>query len=274
VKARFAVPRGGASIEPRVTGWRAQTVSVRGLVAVRQRNILLADEKSATSPPLENRVLKVDLDGATGGIAVTDKRTGRVWKPLPQEAGWLIQTVSEEVRHMTTLSGGRTETQSWPSKKVNLINPQDMREFSMTLEVEAKPDASNPELLITLSGEGEMHRPLNFPAPFATRPGDRLIVPANEGLGYPVDEEHTGLWRMYTYGGHGLCMAFFGVAEDATGAGWMCILETPDDGAMDARKGANGLWQAGLSWDAQRGAFGYERKARFVFFESGGHVAM
>jgi len=51
-------------------------------------------------------------------------------------------------------------------------------------------------------------------------------------------------------------------------------LETPDDAAMNAHKGAGGLWQAGPSWDAQKGQFGYARKARFVFFSQGGHVAM
>jgi hypothetical protein len=69
-------------------------------------------------------------------------------------------------------------------------------------------------------------------------------------------------------------MGFFGVTEDATGAGWMCILETADDAAMDARKGSNGLWQAGPSWDASMRQFGYARKARYVFIDKGGHVAI
>ncbi len=46
-------------------------------------------------------------------------------------------------------------------------------------------------------------------------------------MSYPVDEENKGLWRMIAYGGHGICMGFFGATEGATGAGWMCILETP-----------------------------------------------
>ena len=79
---------------------------------------------------------------------------------------------------------------------------------------------------------------------------------------------------MIAYGGHGICMGFFGVTEDATGAGWMCMLETPDDAAMNAFRDKDGMWTAGPSWDAQRGEFGYTRKARFVFFDRGGHVAM
>ncbi len=39
-------------------------------------------------------------------------------------------------------------------------------------------------------------------------------------MSYPVDEENKGLWRMIAYGGHGICMGFFGATEGATGAGW------------------------------------------------------
>jgi len=188
---------------------------------------------------------------------------------LTQEAGWLLNEVFS-----TDSPFYKNEEGSWAGgwcAKLNLVNLQDMSELKVTLDFLVS--GANPELLVTINGDGAM-RPLAFPSPFATKPGDRLIVPMNQGLGYPVDEEHTGLGRMHTYGGHGLCMAFFGVVEDATGAGWMAILETPDDGAMDVRKGANGLWQAGVSWEPCKGEYGYERKMRFVFFEKGGHVAM
>ena len=63
-------------------------------------------------------------------------------------------------------------------------------------------------------------------------------------------------------------MAFFGVQDDATGAGWMAILETPDDAAMVAKRDAETkLWTLGPSWDDQKGKFGYTRRVRYVFFD-------
>ena len=294
VKARFAVPRGKAkpdpnrigptpdwvieslereasvSVEPRITGWAAQVIEVRGMAAART-GALFRNGNSLDWPRIasfENKTLRVDVDNKTGEVSVTDKDTGRIWAPLPQTTGYWLKAQAR------TQSGAKTDhwgTETWWSPQYTLVNPQDMSEFNVRLHLVTSN--SSPELEVTLEGKGAM-RPLAFPAPFATRPGDRLIVPMNEGLGYPVDEEHTGLWRMYTYGGHGLCMAFFGVVEDATGAGWMAILETPDDGAMDVRKGAGGLWQAGVAWDPCKGEYAYPRKVRFVFFDKGGHVAM
>jgi hypothetical protein len=236
------------------------------MVAERKQNIFLDTTQRDEPLKLENSVLKAEIDNESGMLAVTDKRTGRIWTSLSQEMGWLAAG--------NWISQGRMRSgdgkMSWRSG-FRLINPQDMSKFSVWFVL--SEEESSPELEVTIEGNGEM-RGVSFPAAFATRAGDRLIVPMNQGMGYPVDEEHEGLYRLYTYGGHGLCMAFFGVVEDATGAGWMCILETPDDGAMDARKGANGLWQAGVSWDPCKGEFGYARKARFIFFDKGGHVAM
>ena len=251
VKAHFAITKNGASVEPRVTGWAAQTVSVRKWRAVRTENFFASKSGAVVESWVdETSSLKVAFDDQTAAVTVTDKRTGRVWSPLPQGAQWLV--VSAKAM----------------SRSIRIINPQDMREFTVSFLL----DRPRPELMLILAGKGAM-RPLSFPAPFATKAGDRLIVPVNEGIGYPVDEDHTGLWRMHTYGGHGLCMPFFGVAA-ADGSGWMCILDTPDDGAMDARKGADGLWQAGLSWEPCKGEFGYPRRARFIFIDKGGHVAM
>ncbi|HRR35021.1 MAG TPA: glycoside hydrolase [Kiritimatiellia bacterium] len=255
--SRFIPPANVVSIEPRITGFQSVTAEVQRYVATRVGSLGERIKSGANgTTQLENGRLRFNVDGAAARLSVTDLRTGRVWSQAGGTANWMVldTKVSDDKRSLA----------------LTLLDPETVREFKAVFTLEEQ----GAELSVAVTMDGAMQRPLNFPLPFATRKGDRLIVPMNEGVGYPVHEEHQGLHRMIAYGGHGICMGFFGVADDATGAGWMCILKTPDDAAMDARKGADGMWVAGPSWDAQRGQFGYTRKARYVFFEAGGHVAM
>lgn len=258
LKSRFIVPKGAASIEPRLIGNGALQVWADGYVAARAGTI--RDRVNPHMKPLQTFVLG-DLtllgDFSAGTLDVTDARTGRTWHQDLAGQGWMVLNAEPLAASPQT---GVTLT---------LLNPETTREIRATLTL-----TGNAELAVSVEAEGALTKPLDFPPPFETRKGDRLIVPANEGMSYPVEEEHQGLYRMIAYGGHGICMGFFGVTEDATGAGCLCILETSDDAAMNARKGPGGLWVAGPSWDSQRGLFGYTRKVRYVFFEKGGHVAM
>jgi hypothetical protein len=257
MKSRFVVPGNAATIEPRVIGEGPASVRVDGYVVKRVGSV--RDRVQANLPKeitLDGKGIRFTVNCADASIAVTDQRTGRAWTQAGGVSGWvLLNAVPSPDKRSVALT---------------LLNPETVSEVRAVFTVSNEA----PELGVEISAEGELAKPLDFPAPFATRAGDRLIVPVNEGMGYPVNETHEGLYRMIAYGGHGICMGFFGVTEDKTGAGWMCLLETPDDAAMNAFRGNDGLWLAGPSWDAQKGQFGYTRKARYVFFDHGSHVAM
>jgi hypothetical protein len=75
------------------------------------------------------------------------------------------------------------------SVTLSLLNVETTREIRATLT--ASPDA--PEVEVTIVAEGVLPQPLNYPPPFETRAGDRLIVPMNEGMSFPVGEAHQGL---------------------------------------------------------------------------------
>lgn len=257
LKSRFIVPRRVASIEPRVIGHGAASTWVEGCVVSRSGSVV-----KRRNPDLVPEIaiggsgLKVSLDGKTGGFTVRDVRTGRVWSPA-DDAGWLVLD--------------RKASEDKLSATLSLLDPETGAEVQAVFRV----DERLPEVAVEISSSGPLSKPIDYPPPFASRKGDRMIIPMNEGVGLPVDEEHKGLWRLVAYGGHGICMGFFGVADDKAGDGWMCILETPDDAAMNPRKSeSNGLWQVGPSWEATKGKFGYTRKARYVFFDKGGHVAL
>ena len=258
LRSRFIVPKGVATLEPRLIGNGSVSVWAEGYVATRAGTVLeRVNPRLKTQQQISRDGLTLRGDFTAGFLELSDARTGRAWRMDLAAQGWMV------------LDAAPLKTAEGEGLSLTLLNPETTREIRAALTL-----AGQSEVAVTVACEGVMTKPLDFPPPFQTRKGDRLIVPANEGMSYPVDQEHTGLYRMIAYGGHGICMGFFGAVEDATGAGWMCILETPDDAAMNARKGEGGLWVAGPSWDPQRGQFGYTRKARYAFFDKGGHVAL
>ena len=254
IKTAFMVPRGVATIQPRVTGTGLCGARVRNVRAARTGNAL-PEAFAALATVFENGQLHGYVSGA--GFEVMDKRTGRNWPQFKRK----FEAV-EEIGRWVKDDGAVC---------MKCVHPESL----MRYQAEYRVEKDRPEVVVTIKGDGEMPISIDYPAAFATRRGDRLIVPMNEGISYPADEEDSIPSRLIAYGGHGICMAFFGVQDDATGAGWMAILETPDDAALVARRDAETqLWTLGASWDDQKGKFGYTRRVRFVFFDKGGYVAM
>ena len=217
--------------------------------------------ETQTAETLENDTLAVAVEPKDGLISVTDKRTRRTWRgdATAKDAGlprsWRCKTVKRTGKSAVELTfcdeGGDAD-------KLVVV------------------ELSGTEVLVTLGfGRTTPIERLRYPYPLSTQKGDRLIVPRNEGMGYPVDEEHESMWSPPFFCGHWLSMHFFGVAEDQSGAGMMAIVETPDDATMEIyRLGERKLWSAGAGWLGEFKKWGYPRRVRHVFFEKGGHVAM
>ncbi|HID21117.1 MAG TPA: hypothetical protein EYP14_01770, partial [Planctomycetaceae bacterium] len=134
----------------------------------------------------------------------------------------------------------------------------------------AELDPDRPEVVVCLTGAGELSAPLRYPHPFLTAPPSYLVIPMNEGISYPVEDETIRPRRLIAYGGHGICMAFFGATDGQ--AGYEAIIETPDDASIRIVR-VDGRLCVAPEWDPQKGQFGYRRRIRYVFFEQGGHVA-
>ena len=183
-------------------------------------------------------------------MSVSDKRTGLTWR---QKA-----IVKGKVTQISQSADGIEMT--W-------------RQPGLNLDVRAKLrlDADKPEFTVELSAEGSLKSALSFPHPFVTETGTYLVVPMNEGISYPVDDETIKSRWLAAYGGHGICMAFWGVTDGRRGQ--MAIIETPDDAVIHMQR-ADGKLCIAPKWESQKGNFGYARKLRYVFFDKGGHVAI
>lgn len=257
-ETRMIIPDGVARIQPRVTGYGKTALVLRNAQIRRVKRWKTELMKKVEPCSIAQGDLRVTIDSA-GGFSVSDQRTGRVWAPAAT-GKW----------HVTALEKEET------GRSISL-SMMDFRSCSV-YQVNYRLVMGAPEVEVTIRAT-ELKRPMKHsfacPIPFATRPGERMIVPMNEGISFPVDEKGLSIpGKLIAYGGHGICMAFFGVMADADGSGWMCLLETADDAAVRSKQGQDGRWTIGPEWDPQMKTFGYVRKARYCFFRDGGYVAM
>lgn len=219
-------------------------------LALTPSEVMTMNEQATEKLTLRNAVLSVTLN-TDGTLTVLDRRTRRTWTQRP-----LAQDV--------TMKGARQEGNR---VVMSLLHAPSQLQVEGVLQL----DGDKPELTLTLNADGKLSAPLKFPHPFVSEAGTSLVVPMNEGISYPVEDESIAPMRLIAYGGHGICMAFYGVTDGEQGQ--MTILETSDDAAIRIAR-VDGKLCIAPEWDAQKGQFGYARKLRCVFFERGGHVAM
>jgi glycosyl hydrolase family 129/carbohydrate binding protein with CBM4/9 domain len=242
--SRFTIPAGVISMVPRLTGEKRATVWVDDLQLAARGAIDIRPIKTASD------TLDVTLYPADGTLQLQDRRTRQTWKQQPQEGAMVIAA--------KPVDGGFD---------LRLIVP----ESDMELNAVVRLEKDRPELTVELSAQGEQAAPVAFPPPFVTAKGTFLVMPLNEGIAYPVDDETLRPMRYYLYGGHGLCMGWWGVSDGRQGL--MTLVETPDDAAVKIPRVA-GLLCAAPQWEPQRGRFGPPRRLRYIVFDQGGYVAM
>jgi hypothetical protein len=252
VRSRFVVPESVAQIQPRLMGSGPLVAWVDDFSLEKKFNLLAL--RGTDFPPTvqaRNSLLEVTLHTADATLAVRDRRTSREWRQRSLTPDLLVKKVAA--------AGDRID--------LELFHAISGLEVTAKIQLEA----DRPEFTVTLTAAGELPATLTFPQPFAGAPGDYLVVPLNEGISYPVDDPSITPMRLVAYGGHGICMAFWGLTNGAQGQ--MAILETPDDVAIRLERLDQKLVIA-PAWEAQRGQFGPARRVRYVFFDQGGHVAM
>ena len=251
LRARLLVPEGVVQIQPRLIGYGATIAWVDDFDLRKAEAPVRRDPRLVPTLVLSNRDLTVTLLTSNATFRVHDSRSGRDWPQRALAEGLLLTRASTR--------GNQIEVEMYHAASG----------LEITGKVEILPN--QPEFTVELAAAGELLSPLRFPYPFESSPGDYLVVPMNEGISYPVEDETVETHRLVAYGGHGICMAFWGVTDGE--AGQMAILETPDNAAIQLRRIDRRLTVA-PEWDPQCRAFGYARRLRYIFFDHGGHVAM
>jgi hypothetical protein len=251
LRSRFVIPRNVVTIHPRLIGSRPATVWLDDVSLVKEGNVMEMRPKEIPERlSASNGIISVTLDTADATLSVTDKRTGQIWQQ---------RAFAEDLVLRSAEAAGDIE--------LALLHVPS----GMDVQAAVRLDQGRPEMTVTLRGQGDLDRAIGSPHPFVTEPGTYLVVPMNEGISYPVEDQTINTRRLIAYGGHGICMAFWGVTDGQRGH--MAIIETPDDAAIRIMR-AHGKLCVAPEWDPQKGRFGYPRKLRYVFFDQGGHVAI
>ena len=250
---QFLIPRNVETIEPRLTGYDACECRFRNFTMKKTGALELPEANKVVS--LENSFLKLDFSAQSEAFSVTDKRTGRCWRQDSIDGGIVtgIRSISKN------------------ELEFKFVSAQQFMEVAARITLEA----DRAEFVVDVDADHEklLSKSLYFPAPFFTQVGDRMILPVNEGISFPVEEQHR-IWDMIAYGGHGICMPFWGISDEKSGAAQMAILETPDDSKISIQPGKEKRYQVGPVWESSMKKFRYPRKVRYIFFDKGNHVTM
>ncbi len=252
LRSRFVIPPGTAAVQARLIGNGPATVwlddasleTAGTLEGLRVRNL-------PESIELSNASLEVAFRPADATFSVVDRRNKTSWR---QRAGGGPLIVTEAKK----TDGGL---------HLGLIDPASMLQIAVAVRLES----DRPELVVELKSSGELSGTVEFPLPFVSRKEMLLILPVNEGISYPTDDATLEPMSYHLYGGHGLCMPWYGMTDGRRGV--MALVETPNDAAVKIPR-VDGLLQLAPQWVPEKGRFGPPRRIRYVFFDDGGYVAM
>ncbi|MFQ6131868.1 MAG: glycoside hydrolase [Armatimonadota bacterium] len=251
--ARMVMPDGCAKVRPRVTGWGRLTLTVDDISLVKEGNVRAMQEQANLPERLTiaNALVEVNFLPREGSLGLRDLRSGREWAIEGAADGPIVTSARKVGRAL----------------RAELLDAAS----ALRVNMEASLEAERAELSLALRADGNLPRPLRFPGAAQTKAGDWLVIPMNEGILYPVDDESIRPMRLIGYGGHGISMSWYGVTD--MGRGLMAIVETPDDASIRIGRGGDGMLTVRPEWESSKGQFAYERKLRFVLFDMGSYVA-
>lgn len=251
LERKFILPAGAASVQFRFEGYGPGTFAFRDPQLIDLGNIADMRKRVAADAHLSSPALDLTVT-RNGGLILKRKDGGLAFESVPDSAV------------LESLTSGKNEIQTtyW-----DVANDLD-RTVTYRLDHDGK------EVEVTVAGDGAIETPIDIPGAFRTQPGEWLIVPMNEGILFPVGDPSISPVDLVAYGGHGICMPWYGSMDPRTGAGLLTILETNDDAEVRIERSRESRLQIQPLWQASRGILRYARRLRLVTIPRGGYLAM
>jgi hypothetical protein len=250
LKSKFIISQDIASIVPRIIGRGKATIYADDLI-LRKTGELKPQKKLPDVLTLENKFIRLDIQTADGVFHILDKRLNQTWNQKANNKSVIILDANKKTQAI----------------ELSMYYTPAMMELKANITIEKE----TPEFSVELQADGKLDSLIYYPYPFVTEKGTYLVVPMNEGISYPVDDTSIEPMRLVSYGGHGICMGFWGVTDGEKAQ--MAIIETADDSSIQIAR-VDDLLSIRPVWESQKGAFGYPRRIRYAFFDNGGYVAI
>lgn len=236
-------------IRPRFTG-EGNTIA-----KIKNTSLYKIENMQNMNSCIENEYLKVICNAQTLSVNVFDKRNGILYEQCSEILKGIIFTES-------SVSENSIKLISYDKKAKPVITS--MIKFNSENQASLDYSLSMPHDYTFSS--------FSFPQKSISKEGDYLVLPVNEGMCFDYNDEQAFHGELVTYSGHGLCMPFFGITNQTTGAGFISIIKNPDDCAVEIKMKETNC--VGPNWKSQKEKFGYDRNMTQTFFTEGGHVAI
>jgi hypothetical protein len=210
---------------------------------------------------LDNGLLRLTIDASKGTISVKDLKKGTVWEQPEREI-----VPERAFREVKRIANGISFKTSLPEHSGKLIEVQ----YEITLNPQL------PQIHIKV-GKEEKDEPFwGFFSlePFLTdfKKGVLAITDYCDGHLYPLEE-----FPHYAFEGGRLDINFLGVCDLDSGAGYLVILDTPDDATVyfpKFRFKGKELPAPRIYWEPSKGKFSYPRELILHFTSDGSYVAL
>ena len=236
-------------IRPRFTG------EDNTIAKIKNTSLYKIENMQNMNSCIENEYLKVICNAQTLSVNVFDKRNGILYEQCSENLKGIIFTES-------SVSENSIKLISYDKKGKPVITS--MIKFNSENQASLDYSLSMPHDYTFSS--------FSFPQKSISKEGDYLVLPVNEGMCFDYNDEQAFHGELVTYSGHGLCMPFFGITNQTTGAGFISIIKNPDDCAVEIKMKETNC--VGPNWKSQKEKFGYDRNMTQTFFTEGGHVAI
>ena len=215
---------------------------------------------------IENDALRVNVDGQTGAITVQDKQGGRRWKQPARKGPPPTQPRFQNLRSNAAERQISFDASFGPAAK------------AQTLTVTLALGASGSDMTITADMPSRDREapglwflePLVLDAPH----GVLVVADYSNGHLYPLDARPIpAAW----FNTSRMDMPWLGLCDMDKGDGYMILVETSDDGAIQMRdvtiedRHTAAPW---VLWNPCKKTFGYARRLLYHFSPRGGYVAM
>jgi Glycosyl hydrolases related to GH101 family, GH129 len=248
IRRQFVIPPDCASVQLRVSGTR------RGKTWLESPSLIeIGKARPAHLPPttISNKILSLRI--ASDGAMTATSKEGKMWHFRPFGPTIELRSINQTSSKSATVSA-------------NEINS----DLKLTLKLALPADSA--EVLLSWEGSGPMVDPMAALGRLQTAENERIVLPINEGIQYPVNDDSVRETVLDTFNPCDLSMPWFGVYRPA-GEGAMALIESADDAQIAMVRDQSRL-TIEPRWVPSRQAFGYARRLRLCFFNRGGYVAM
>ncbi len=236
---------------------------------------------------VENDHLSVRVEGDGLNLSVRDKRSGKRWEMEPERTGFLVQKYGRQLtKPLETLNLTEcriAQEDGFRGIELRSVQPDPWQQYNVRVRFLLSPH--EPELRITVAPHEDPGynaetwiREVHYPRSFEHSDSDAAytVLPFQQGTLLPGNwpkaiEDNVADRAMRLWAWEAATGPWWGHVDEG-GAGYLAIMDTPDDAEFDFAHSAGGPTRIAPYWVASWEAFRYPRRTIYRFFPEADHV--